>query len=132
VIEPRPPSLLRLKLLLRDVHRAVWRRVRLADSLSIGDLHRVIQLLMGWDEDHLHRFRIHGRITASPMSAGRVSPSQNGGKGVSWQSPRRRTGLNKLPEVAGLPPFCDGLPERARQLAASLEPLKERRTQEDE
>jgi hypothetical protein len=39
----------------------VWRRVTLADSLSVADLHRVIQLLMGWDDDHLHRFRIHGR-----------------------------------------------------------------------
>ena len=61
MIEERPPLLLWLKLLLRDVHPAVWRRVRLADSLSIADLHRVIQLLMGWDDDHLHRFRIHGR-----------------------------------------------------------------------
>jgi hypothetical protein len=61
VIEQRPPLLLRLKLLLRDVHPAVWRRVKLADSLSIADLHRAIQLLMGWDDDHLHRFRIHGR-----------------------------------------------------------------------
>jgi hypothetical protein len=61
VIEQRPPQLLRLKLQLRDVHPAVWRRVTLADSLSIADLHRVVQLLMGWDDDHLHRFRIHGR-----------------------------------------------------------------------
>jgi hypothetical protein len=61
VIEGRPPLLLRLKLLLRDVHPAVWRRVEVADSLSIADLHRIIQLLMGWDDDHLHRFRIHGR-----------------------------------------------------------------------
>jgi hypothetical protein len=61
VIEQRPPLLLRSKLLLRDVHPAGWRRVELADSLSIADLHRVIQLLMGWDDDHLHCFRIHGR-----------------------------------------------------------------------
>ena len=61
MIEQRRPLLLRLKFLLRDVHPAVWRRVKLADSLSIADLHRVIQLLMGWDDDHLHRFRIHGR-----------------------------------------------------------------------
>ena len=61
MIEQRPPLLLRLKLLLRDVHPVVWRRVKLADRLSIADLHRVIQLLMGWDDDHLHRFRIHGR-----------------------------------------------------------------------
>ena len=55
------PRLLQLKMLLRDVHPAVWRRVRLADELSIAELHRVIQILMGWDDDHLHRFRIHGR-----------------------------------------------------------------------
>lgn len=56
-----PPRLLQRKLLLRDVHPAVWRRVRLADSLPIEDLHRVVQLVMGWDDDHLHRVRIHGR-----------------------------------------------------------------------
>ena len=61
VTKQRPPLLLQLKLLLRDVHPAVWRRVRLVDSLSIADLHRAVQLLMGWDDDHLHRFRIHGR-----------------------------------------------------------------------
>jgi hypothetical protein len=53
--------LLQLKLLLRDVHPAVWRRVEFKDSRSITDLHRIIQVLMGWDGDHLHRFRIHGR-----------------------------------------------------------------------
>jgi hypothetical protein len=39
----------------------VWRRVTLADNLSIADLHRVVQLLIGWDDDHPHHFRIHGR-----------------------------------------------------------------------
>jgi hypothetical protein len=68
VIEQRPPLLLRLKFQLRDVHPAVWRRVMLADSLSIADLHRVIQLLMGWDDDHLHRFRIHGRDYGGAVS----------------------------------------------------------------
>jgi hypothetical protein len=61
VIKARPPLLPRLKLVVRDVHPVVWRRVKLADSLSIADLHRAIQLLVGWDDDHLHGFRIHGR-----------------------------------------------------------------------
>jgi len=61
VIEQRPTLLLQLELLPRDVHPAVWRRVKLANGLSIAHLHRVIQLLMGWDDDHLHRFRIYGR-----------------------------------------------------------------------
>ncbi len=25
------------------------------------ELHRVIQVMMGWDDIHLHRFRIHGK-----------------------------------------------------------------------
>jgi hypothetical protein len=61
VIELGSPRLLQLKVQLRDVHPAVWRRVSLGDNLSIADLHGVIQLLMGWDDEHLHRFRIHGR-----------------------------------------------------------------------
>jgi hypothetical protein len=56
-----PAPQLQLKVLLRDVHPAVWRRVRLPASLTIASLHRVIQILMGWDDDHLHRFRIQGR-----------------------------------------------------------------------
>jgi hypothetical protein len=59
--DQRPAHWLQLKTLLRDVHPAVWRRVRLVDSLSVADLHQVIQVLMGWEDDHLHRFRIHGR-----------------------------------------------------------------------
>jgi len=61
VIEQAPPRLLQLKVQLRDVHPAVWRRFTLGDNLSIADLHRVIQLLMGWGSEHLHRFRIHGQ-----------------------------------------------------------------------
>lgn len=53
--------MLQLKVQLRDVHPAVWHRVRVADRLPIADLHRVIQVLMGWKDEHLHRFRIHGQ-----------------------------------------------------------------------
>jgi hypothetical protein len=61
VIEQAPPRLLQLKVQLRDVHPAVWRRFSLGDNLSIADLHRAIQVLMGWEDDYLHRFRIHGQ-----------------------------------------------------------------------
>ena len=60
MIEPTTSQSLQLKVLLRYVHPAVWRRVTLSDALSIADLHQVIQLLMGWDGDHLHRFCIQG------------------------------------------------------------------------
>jgi len=45
--DERPPLLLQLKVLLRDVHPAVWRRVWLADSGQSVDCRPapVIQLL---------------------------------------------------------------------------------------
>lgn len=33
----------------------------MVDSLSIANRHQVIQVLMGCEDDHLHRFRMHGR-----------------------------------------------------------------------
>ena len=63
---------LQFKLLLRDVHPVVWRRVSLPDSLSIADLHNVIQLLMGWDDDHLHSFASMAGIMASPVQVDQI------------------------------------------------------------
>ena len=47
MLDSLPPQTLHLKVQLRDVHPAVWRRVRVVDRLSVADLHRVIQALMG-------------------------------------------------------------------------------------
>lgn len=34
----------------------VWRRLRLPGDLTLGELHDVIQVAFGWDDDHLHTF----------------------------------------------------------------------------
>jgi hypothetical protein len=38
----------------------IWRRVVLPDNATLGDLHQVVQLAMGWDNCHMHSFRIGG------------------------------------------------------------------------
>src|SRR5258708_7679824 len=43
------------------------RRIRLADSLSIADLHRVIQLVMGWADDPLRHFCIPVAEITAPL-----------------------------------------------------------------
>jgi hypothetical protein len=35
----------------------IWRRVRLPAAATLADLHEVIQVLFGWDGDHLHVFQ---------------------------------------------------------------------------
>ncbi len=55
------PSIYHLRLVLRHVTPLVWRRVLVHSDTTIAQLHRVIQVTMGWDDSHLHRFRIHGK-----------------------------------------------------------------------
>jgi len=57
---------LQLKISLVGSRPPVWRRVLVPDSLTLAQLHRVIQLSMGWTNSHLHQFEIGGeRYTES-------------------------------------------------------------------
>jgi hypothetical protein len=47
-----------LKVSLSHVRPPIWRRVRLPTAVTLADLHRVIQVLFGWDGDHLHLFQV--------------------------------------------------------------------------
>ena len=56
-----------LKITLRGVSRPpVWRRVLVPADLTLGDLHEVIQQAMGWDDYHMHVFRMGGKEYGSP------------------------------------------------------------------
>lgn len=55
----------RLKLTLREVRPTVWRRIELASSASLADLHDAIQAVMPWLDVHLHEFTIAG-VTYGP------------------------------------------------------------------
>ena len=50
-----------LKIVLRDISPLVWRRVRVTSDTTIADLHAIVQTVMGWEDVHLHQFRIHGK-----------------------------------------------------------------------
>lgn len=56
------PSAIRavqLKVTLKYIRPPIWRRLVLADSCSVNDLHWAIQTTMGWDGDHMHAFYIN-------------------------------------------------------------------------
>jgi hypothetical protein len=46
------------KITLQDVKPAVWRRIQTPVEYSFWDFHVAIQDAMGWDDVHLHEFRI--------------------------------------------------------------------------
>jgi hypothetical protein len=47
-----------LKVSLTRFRPSIWRRVLVPASATLGDLHVVIQVLFGWDGDHLHLFQV--------------------------------------------------------------------------
>lgn len=50
-----------IKIALRDISPMIWRRLRVPGSTSIADLHYIIQIAMGWDDEYLHCFHIYGK-----------------------------------------------------------------------
>jgi hypothetical protein len=60
---------LQLKVTLKGWNPPIWRTVLLPVTASLATLHRVIQILYGWDGDHLHQFLVR-RATYSDPSFG--------------------------------------------------------------
>lgn len=45
----------------------IWRRILVPSTTTLDDLHAVIQILFGWDGDHLHQFEIGGKRYSDPF-----------------------------------------------------------------
>jgi Plasmid pRiA4b ORF-3-like protein len=54
-----------LKVTLADLKPPVWRRIEVPD-VSLGELHEILQVVMGWHESHMHQFIVdetyYGRL----------------------------------------------------------------------
>jgi len=55
-----------LKVTLKEVMPPVWRRITMPSRSTLFDLHRAIQLAMGWENCHLHDFTIGRQRFALP------------------------------------------------------------------
>ena len=44
-----------LRIVLRDTKPPIWRRMAVPSTIRLGQLHDVIQIVMGWTDSHLHR-----------------------------------------------------------------------------
>jgi Plasmid pRiA4b ORF-3-like protein len=56
-----------LKVSLSGSRPLIWRRVRLPVTATLADLHDAIQVLFGWDGDHLHVFRAGKKQYSDPV-----------------------------------------------------------------
>jgi hypothetical protein len=54
------PGSYRLRVSLNEVAPAVWREMIVPAAASLSDLHRILQIALGWWDSHLHDFRVSG------------------------------------------------------------------------
>ncbi len=62
----KTPTLVHIKVTLNDIRPAIWRRLRVPDSMNLGELSLLIQAAMGWDGGHMHAFEIGGLQYGDP------------------------------------------------------------------
>jgi len=58
------------KIVLKDISPTIWRRILVPDTYTFWDLHVAIQDAMGWQDYHLHVFRIRRKNTHSITEIG--------------------------------------------------------------
>jgi hypothetical protein len=58
-------TLFQLKITLLDIEPPIWRRIQTRDC-TLDELHDVLQVVMGWENSHLHRFEINGQVFGDP------------------------------------------------------------------
>jgi hypothetical protein len=63
-----PGQVYQIKVSLDRVRPPVWRRILVADNITLFDLHAVIQTVFGWQGYHLHEFRIHDILFGDPAN----------------------------------------------------------------
>jgi len=56
-----PAPTYHLKITLEGTKPPIWRRLQVPGNASLGWLHAVIQVAMGWTNSHLHRFNVGTR-----------------------------------------------------------------------
>jgi hypothetical protein len=59
--EPSAPDRYQLRIVLRHISPLIWRRVVVPADVTLARLHEVVQVAMGWCDEHLNRFHIHGQ-----------------------------------------------------------------------
>lgn len=56
--DKEPVRYLQLKISLEGITPEIWRRFIVRSDMSFHELHNVIQIVMGWENYHMYRFRI--------------------------------------------------------------------------
>ena len=55
-----------IKVTLNGSKPPIWRRIQVPSDINLGKLHRILQVVMGWTDSHLHQFIMGGTYYGEP------------------------------------------------------------------
>ena len=61
-----PNTVYQIKVTLDDSKPPIWRRLLVPPNLTLGDLHYILQIAMGWTDSHLHQFFVGEKTYSIP------------------------------------------------------------------
>lgn len=61
---------------LNDITPKIWRQFQFHADVTFDQLHNIIQIVMGWEDEHFYEFRIGRKVIGLP------DPFFFGGKGT--------------------------------------------------
>jgi hypothetical protein len=61
-----PKNIYQIKVTLDDSKPPIWRRLLVKDATTLGQLHTILQIAMGWEDYHLHMFTLGQEIYGNP------------------------------------------------------------------
>jgi hypothetical protein len=59
-IQSEPEAVFQLKASLDGIRPSIWRRIQVRGDITLFKLHKILQVVMGWYDYHLHQFVING------------------------------------------------------------------------
>jgi hypothetical protein len=94
--KPARGTVYQLKITLDDIRPPIWRRVQTKDC-TLATLHEIIQIVMGWEDYHLHEFEIdHQRFGAPEQWQEDFEESEMGNERKVKLSQLVKQGVKKL------------------------------------
>ncbi len=86
---PTEDRIYQLKITLKHIRPPIWRRLQVRGDVTLGELHRFLQVAMGWWDSHLHLFTV-GRTEYT-----RPYPEED----VFWEKPAKDEDEVRLGQV---------------------------------
>jgi len=59
-------AIYQIRIALQEIQPSIWRRIEVWEAITLAQLHTILQIVMGWEDYHLHEFTIGRRTYSVP------------------------------------------------------------------